>query len=170
MESLPPFETSVLPAYKRGEQPDRFGDSIEADEVWAYVGSKKNQQWIWLAWSYQTTQTLSFAVGPRNTETGRQMWEGIPAGYRRKQAYTDGLKIYEALIPYSLHWVCPKGCGDTNIAEGCNNYLRHRVSYLVRKSMSFARDVQWLKRRLLWVLYARNERIKSKVESTLRTT
>ena len=166
VESLPPFETSVLPAYKRGLQPKRWGDSVEADEVWAFVGSKKNQQWIWLAWSYQTTQVLSFAVGPRDTSTGRKMWEGIPEGYRRKQSYTDGLKIYDALIAYSQHWVCPKGCGDTCIAEGCNNYLRHRVSYLVRKSMSFARDVDWLKRRLLWVLFARNERLKLKLEST----
>ena len=89
------------------------------------------------------------------------MWESIPEGYRKKQVYTDGLNIYGSLIPYSQHWVCAKGCGDTNLAEGCNNYLRHRVSYLVRQSMSFARNVEWLKRRLLWVLFMRNERIKA---------
>ena len=90
------------------------------------------------------------------------MWDSIPAGYRRKQVYTDGCPLYDQLIPWNQHWVCPKGCGDTCIAEGCNNYLRHRVSYLVRKSMSFARNIDWLKRRLLWVLFARNERIKTK--------
>jgi insertion element IS1 protein InsB len=168
VEALPEFETSVLPAYKRGEQPKRWGDSIECDEMWAFVGSKKNQQWIWLAWSYQTTQVLSFAVGPRDMATGREMWEGIPAGYRKKQNYTDGLKIYDALIPYEQHWVAEKGTGATNVAEGCNNYLRHRVSYLVRKSMSFARNVEWLKRRLEWVLYARNERIKTRWETQER--
>jgi IS1 family transposase len=92
------------------------------------------------------------------------MWVDIPVEYRKKQFYTDDLNIYHSLIPWSQHWVCPKGCGDTNIAEGCNNYLRHRVSYLVRKSMSFARNVDWLRRRLLWVLYARNERIKEEHE------
>jgi insertion element IS1 protein InsB len=91
------------------------------------------------------------------------MWEAVPAGYQRKQVYTDGCPIYDALIPIGQHWVCPKGSGDTNVAEGNNNYLRHRVSYLVRKSMSFARNVDWLKRRLLWVLFSRNERIKAKV-------
>ena len=126
------------------------------------MGTKKNPQWIWLAWSYQTTQVLGFAVGPRDLSTGQAMWDSIPAGYRRKQVYTDGLLLYEELIPWNQHWVCPKGSGDTCIAEGCNNYLRHRVSYLVRKSMSFARNVDWLKRRLLWVLFARNERIKTK--------
>jgi IS1 family transposase len=126
----------VLPAQK--------GDSIECDEVWAYVGRKKQQAWIWLSWSFLTTQTLSFAVGPRDAETGRVMWKAIPQSYRRKQAYTDGYSVYESLIPWSRHWVCPKGSGDTCIAEGCNNYLRHRVSYLVRKSSSFARNPDWL--------------------------
>jgi hypothetical protein len=63
------------------------------------------------------------------------MWEGIPAEYRKKQFCTDDLNIYHSLIPWSQHWVCPKGCGDANIAEGCNNYLRHRVSYLVAKQL-----------------------------------
>lgn len=80
-------------------------------------------------------------MGPGDTATGREMWEAIPCGYRKKQTYPDGLKIYESLIPSSVHWICPKGCGETNIAQGCNNYLRHRVSYLVRKSMSFAGQV-----------------------------
>jgi IS1 family transposase len=117
---LPPFEESVLPACR--------GDSIECDEVWAYVGSKKQQARLWLSWSFQTTQTLSFSVGARDEATGRVMWEGIPKSYSRKQVYTDEYTVYEKLIPWWRHWVCPKGCGDTCIAEGCNNYLRHRVS------------------------------------------
>lgn len=164
VDALPAFETSVLPAYKRGEQPKRWGDSIECDEIWAFVGNKDNPQWVWLSWSYQTTQTLSFSVGPRDTVTGRAMWDGIPEGYRKKQVYTDGLNIYDSLIPYSQHWVAEKGTGATNVAEGCNNYLRHRVSYLVRKSMSFARNIEWLKRRLYFVLFSRNERIKERYQ------
>jgi insertion element IS1 protein InsB len=149
---LPKFEQSVLPAQK--------GDTIEADEVWSYVGSKQNPAWIWLSWSFQTTQTLSFAIGSRDEATGRVMWQGIPDSFRRKQVYTDAYAVYDKLIPASRHWVCPKGSADTNIAEGCNNYLRHRISYLVRKSSSFARKVDWLYRRLLLVLFTRNQRIK----------
>jgi insertion element IS1 protein InsB len=130
--------------------------------MWAYVGSKKNPTWIWLAWSYQTTQTLSFALGARDSVAGRIMWQGIPSSYGRKQVYTDGYVVYEELIPWSRHWLCPKGSGETNVAEGCNSYLRHRVSYLVRKSSSFARKVEWLYRRLLLVLFRRNEAIFTK--------
>jgi insertion element IS1 protein InsB len=114
-----------------------------------------------VALSYQTGQVLSFAAGPRDLETGRKLMEGIPKEYRRKQFYTDGLVIYESLIPFHQHWVCEKGSGGTNVIEGCNNYLRHRVSYLVRKSMSFARSIVWFWRRLRFVLHRRNERIKA---------
>jgi len=98
------------------------------------------------------------------------MWEAIPKSYARKQVYTDEYCVYENLIPWWRHWVCPKGSGDTCVAEGCNNYLRHRVSYLVRKSMSFARNPDWLLRRLYLVLFNRNMRIKQAHESTPETT
>jgi insertion element IS1 protein InsB len=166
VESLPPLEETVLPTYKRGEQPERWGDTIECDEMWAFVGSKKNQQWVWVAWSYQTKQVLSFAIGPRDLATGKKLIEGIPLGYRKKQIYTDGLALYESLIPFHRHWVCEKGSGGTNVCEGCNNYLRHRVSYLVRKSMSFARNPLWFWRRLRLVLHRRNERIKQAYQQT----
>lgn len=98
------------------------------------------------------------------------MWERIPADWKRKQVYTDALNIYDSLIPCRQHWVhasmngvCPKGSADTNIAEGCNNYLRHRVSYLVRDNPSFARKTEWLYRRLFLVLYNRNQKIKQTI-------
>ncbi len=150
--------------------PAAWGDSIECDEVWAFVGRKATQCWIWLSWSFQTTQTLSFALGPRDEATGQVMWQGIPKSYSGKQVYTDGLVIYESLIPGWRHWICPKGSGDTCIAEGCNNYLRHRVSYLVRRSPSFARNPDWLFRRLYWVLFNRNLRVKEDIESTGKNT
>jgi len=135
---------------------------VECDEVWTFVGSKKQPAWIWLSWSYQSTQVLSFALGKRDWTTGRQMWCAIPKSFARKQVYTDGFKVYDDLVPWWRHWVCPKGSGDTNIAEGCNVYLRHRVSYLVRKSPSFARSMEWLWRHLFFVLFRRNERIAQK--------
>lgn len=99
IETLPDFKETILPVYKRGVPPKRWGDSVECDEIWAFVGSKKNPQWVWLSWSWQTTQVLSFAVGPRDGETVRKMWEGIPVEYKKKQFYTDDLNIYHSLIP-----------------------------------------------------------------------
>ena len=145
--------------------PAQKGESIACDEVWAYVGSKKKQAWIWLSWSYLTKQTLSFAVGGRDGETGKKMFGAIPKDYKRKRVYTDQYNCYPNIIAGWRHQPRPKGSGSTNIAEGCNNYLRHRVSYLVRRSASFARSVEWFCRRLYFVLFTRNERIKQKTAS-----
>ena len=42
----------------------------------------------------------------------------------------------------------------------------NRASYLVRKSPSFARSVEWLWRRLYFVLFRRNERIAQRLTKT----
>ena len=87
------------------------------------------------------------------------MLEAIPSDYSRKPIYTDEYVVYPNLIAPWRHHPCKKGSGQTNIAEGGNTFLRHRVSYLVRKSTSFARNVDWLFRRLVYVLFYRNLRI-----------
>ncbi len=148
---MPDFEASVLPALR--------GDSIECDELWTFLGTKDNPCWLWVSWSYQTTQVLSFSLGKRDEETGAAMLGAIPSDYSRKPIYTDEYVVYPNLIAPSRHHPCPKGSGQTNIAEGGNTFLRHRVSYLVRKSTSFARNIDWLFRRLFYVLFCRNERI-----------
>ncbi len=130
--------------------------------MWTFLGKKLAPCWIWLSVSYQTGQVLSFSVGGRDEATAREMWKAIPATYSRKQVYTDEYVVYEKLIPWWRHWLCPKGSGDTNTVEGVNRVLRHRVSYLVRKSLSFARNIEWLRRRLRFVLHQRNERIAHK--------
>ena len=93
------------------------------------------------------------------------MWEAIPSSYSRKQVYTDEYAVYASLIPYSRHWVCPKGSGDTNIVEGVNNAFRHRVSYLVRKSSSFARNILWLLRRLHFFSWQHNQRMAERLRN-----
>ena len=138
--------------------------------MWTFVGKKANDRWIWLAVSFQTGQVLSFSVGGRDEATARTMWKGIPPSYGRKQVYTDEYVVYAQLIPWWRHWVCPKGTGDTNTVEGVNRVLRHRVSYLVRKSLSFARNVDWLWRRLRYVLHRRNERIAARYRTSLNTS
>ena len=134
--------------------------------MWTFLGTKKKPCWIWLAVSYQTGQVLSFATGRRDEVAAQQMWCQIRASYNRKQVYTDEYKVYENLIPWWRHcvrarrnWLCPKGTGDTNKVEGVNRVLRHRVSYLVRKSLSFARNPLWLWTRLRYVIHQRNLRI-----------
>jgi len=156
VESLPPFEATILGASKRGE-------SLECDEQWTFVQSKKEAVWLWLCISYLTGQVVSFAFGKRDLKTAKQMWERIPKSYRHKQVYTDGYIVYEYLIAWGRHWQCAKGSGGTSVIEGVNNAHRQTVSYLTRKGSAFARKREWLERRFLWVMYHRNSRIKNQM-------
>jgi insertion element IS1 protein InsB len=60
-----------------------WGDSIECEEIWAFVGFKKNQRWVWLARSYQSGQTFSFALDDRDLATGKKLIADIPEDYKK---------------------------------------------------------------------------------------
>jgi IS1 transposase len=44
----------------------------EADELWSFVGSKKNPQWIWLVMERESLQVIAFHVGSRKTQSLRK--------------------------------------------------------------------------------------------------
>jgi hypothetical protein len=51
----------------------------EADEMWSFVGSKANKQWIWMALDTETKQVIAFYVGDRGRRSARKLWQRIPA-------------------------------------------------------------------------------------------
>jgi IS1 family transposase len=155
VEQLPPPETDILPAQR--------GDSLELDECWTPLMTKRPASWIWLAVSFATGQILSFSIGGRDEETGKAMLAAIPKEYGRKPVYTDGYVVYPLIVPAWRHRPCEKGSGQTNRVEGVNRILRHRVSYLVRRSLTFARNPDWLWRRLRYFIHCRNQQIRQRV-------
>lgn len=44
---------------------------IELDEMWGFVGSKENKQWIWLAIDRATGQIVGFHIGGRGEEDAK---------------------------------------------------------------------------------------------------
>ena len=50
----------------------------EMDEMWSFVGNKKNKQWIWIAMDARSRQIIAFHVGDRSGESARKLWESIP--------------------------------------------------------------------------------------------
>ncbi len=98
------------------------------------------------------------------------MYNKIPRSYGLKQKYTDGYVVYENLIPESFHFQCDKGSGGTSVVEGVNTAIRHRVSYQVRRSASFARSFDWLVKRLRYFFHHYNlwiaaRRLKGKLQA-----
>lgn len=115
---------------------------VEADEMWGFVGSKDNKQWIWIALDVATRQVAAFHVGPRDRDAARQLWQKIPACYREKaKFYTDLYEPYVGVIPERQHQRVIKQSGLTNPIERFNCTLRQRVSRLVRDSLAFSKKL-----------------------------
>ena len=116
--------------------------AVEADEMWSFVGSKDNKQWIWMALDVATRQVIDLHVGPRDRDAALQLWQKIPDGYRGKATfYTDLYEPYVGVIPEGQHQRVIKQSGLTNHIERFNCTLRQRVSRLVRDSLAFSKKL-----------------------------
>jgi IS1 family transposase len=112
----------------------------EVDEMWSFVGSKENKQWIWIAMDARSRQIIAFYVGDRSRESARKLWESIPKNYREKAIfYTDDWQAYNGIIPVDRHRVVK---GKANHIERFNCTMRQRISRLVRKALSFSKKLE----------------------------
>jgi len=115
----------------------------EADEIWSFVVSKGNKQWVWIALEVTTKQVIAFYVGDRSASSARELWRRIPQVYRDHATfYPGGLAAYRTVLPSERHQVCAKSSGHTNMIERFNCTLRQRVSRLVRGSLSFSKTIK----------------------------
>jgi insertion element IS1 protein InsB len=116
--------------------------TLECDELWSFVRSKRRQQWVWLALDRDTREVVGVAVGARTKATARKLWHSLPAAYRRRAvAYTDFWEAYAAILPSKRHRPVGKESGQTNHIERFNNTLRQRCSRFVRKTLSFSKKL-----------------------------
>ncbi|MBE9053506.1 IS1 family transposase [Nostocales cyanobacterium LEGE 11386] len=121
---------------------------IQLDEMWSYVGSKSNKQWIWLAIDATTREIVGVYVGvseaplkeARSSQSAKQLWQSLPPVYRQYAiCYTDFWEAYEQILPSKRHKAVGKDSGKTSYIERFNNTLRQRVGRLVRKTLSFSK-------------------------------
>ena len=57
---------------------------LEADELWSYVGSKDNPQWLWLVMHSRTRQVVAMQIGPRNKQTAEKLFFKLPDSLKKK--------------------------------------------------------------------------------------
>ncbi len=113
---------------------------LEVDEMWSFVGSKENKQWIWIVMDTRSRQIIAFHVGDRSRKSARKLWESIPKNYRDKATfYTDDWQAYKGVIPKERHRVVK---GKANHIERFNCTMRQRISRLVRKALSFSKKLE----------------------------
>ena len=57
---------------------------FEADELWSYVGSKENPQWLWLVMHSKTRQIIAMQVGLRDKQTAEKLFFKLPEPLKKK--------------------------------------------------------------------------------------
>jgi insertion element IS1 protein InsB len=76
----------------------------EADEMWSFVETKANKQWIWMAMDAKTRQLIAFHVGDRSRDCAKALWASIPMVYREPATFhTDQYDADYGVIPAERH-------------------------------------------------------------------
>jgi hypothetical protein len=62
---------------------------LEADELWSFVGNKKNDQWLWLVFHKQSRQVLAMQIGPRDKKTAESLFAKLPESLKKKPSISQ---------------------------------------------------------------------------------
>ena len=119
--------------------------------------------WIWLAQERQTRRIVGIAFGDRSAETCRELWQSLPADYRKRAVcYSDLWEPYATVLPSCRHRPVGKESGQTSHVERLNNTLRQRCANLVRKTLSFSKDPELHQIRIRHFIDHYNSRVTAK--------
>ena len=117
--------------------------SVQMDELWSFVDDKGNQQWVWLAMDVATREIVGCYIGDRSGTSAQALWDSLPAVYRQCAViYSDFWVSYPVALPSQRHRAVGKETGLTSYIERFNCTLRQRVSRLVRKTLSFSKNLE----------------------------
>ena len=70
---------------------------IELDEMWHYLGSKKNKLWIWKAYRRETGELVDWECGARDKETLSKLMNRL-SGWDVELFSTDNWAVYSEVI------------------------------------------------------------------------
>jgi insertion element IS1 protein InsB len=112
-------------------------DEAEVDEMWSFVGKKKEPRWLWHALDHRTGQVLAYVCGRRKDEVFLQLKTLLePFGIRRY--YTDSWGAYKRTLTSKVH---RPGKRNTQQIERKHLTLRTRLKRLVRKTICFSKSL-----------------------------
>ena len=110
---------------------------LQVDEMWSFVGNKKNKRWIWVVYCPAIKQTLAFHIGSRGKADAQRLFDKLPQRLRNNcQFATDYWEAYYQTIASEQH---RPSKALTYFIEGYFTGVRARVSRLVRRSVSFSK-------------------------------
>jgi insertion element IS1 protein InsB len=112
---------------------------VEADEMWSFVGSKKQQRWLWHAIDHQTGVVLAYVLAPHQ-DTEFEALKSLLEPFGITQFYTDAWGAYQRHLHPAFHTI---GKANTQTIERKHLTLRTRIKRLARKTICFSKS-KWL--------------------------
>ena len=114
----------------------RRAKEAEVDEMWSFVGSKKQPRWLWEALDHQTERVVAYVFGRRGDRALLRLKALLaPLGIRR--FYPDGWGAYRRHLDPRRHVV---GKRRTQPLERKHLTLRTRIKRLVRRTLCFSKS------------------------------
>ncbi len=117
-------------------RPPNHAQTVELDEFWSFVGSKKNQRWTWLGLT-STTRRIGAVVHGRRTDANCRKLLAKYQNSRVKQFASDDWQSYQKFVPSKLHHI---GKDKTQRIERKNLNFRIHLKRLGRKTIAFSKN------------------------------
>ena len=116
----------------------RLADEAEVDEMWSFVGRKKDQRWLWHAIDHRSGKVLAYVFGRRQDDVFLKLKSLLePFGITRY--YTDYWGAYIRHIDPDEH---QPGKRHTQKIERKHLKLHTRIKRLTRKTICFSKSIQ----------------------------
>ena len=116
---------------------ERAGEA-EMDEIWRFVGKKKEPRWLWHAIDHATGAVLAYVFGRRKDAVFLQL-KALLEPFGLTRFYTDHWGAYTRHLAPEVH--CP-GKRHTQKIERKHLTLRTRIQRLMRKTICFSKSTQ----------------------------
>ena len=111
-------------------------EEAEADEMWSFVGKKKNQRWLWHAIDHNTGTVLAYVLGKHTDEVLLKL-KALLEPFGINHFFTDGWGGYERHIPSGKLSI---GKRNTQKIERKHLTLRTRIKRLTRRTICFSKS------------------------------
>ena len=111
-------------------------DEAEMDEMWSFVGKKRNQRWLWHAIDHQTGKVLAYVLGRRKDKVFLKLKKLLDP-FKIRIFYTDDWGAYDRHIEKKNHEV---GKRNTQKIERKHLTLRTRIKRLTRRTICFSKS------------------------------
>jgi len=111
-------------------------EEAEVDEMWSYVGKKREPRWLWHAIDHRSGHVLAYVLGRRKDEVFLKL-KALLEPFGITQYYTDYWGAYTRHLDADAH---QPGKRNTQQIERKHLTLRTRIKRLVRKTICWPRS------------------------------